>query len=173
MHTRATLDQLFEILEQQIQNKREVIFFKFIDENQSLEKPSNENDLDSDSENKRISTLQSIQHLNHTNNENQETNMLFAKKINHLEQEFKKENATASDNTDMEIDKDSKSISKINVNKITNYITPIKAAKNFDKPELNEGEMTPKSGFKQTLINMAQERLKNSLQILSPKEIET
>jgi len=102
--------------------------------------------------------------------ENQETNMLFANEINHLEQEFKKENATASDNTELEIDEDSKFISKSNVNKITNYITPIKTAKNFDKAELNEGEMTPKSGSKQTSINMVQERLENALQILSPKE---
>jgi len=94
------------------------------------------------------------------NDKNQDTNMLFANKINPLEQEFKKVNAIANDNTDMEIDEDSKSISKSNVNKISTYITLIKTAMNFDKGELNEGEMTPKSGSKQTSINMVQERLK-------------
>jgi len=150
-------------------NLEEAMLFKFIDENQSLEKPS-KNDLDSDSENEKMSTLSPIQHQNHMDNENQETNLLFANKINYLEQEFKKENAIASDNTDLEIDQYSKSISKSNVNKNTNYITPIKAAKNFDKIELNEGEMTPKSVSKQTSINMVQERSKSALQILSPKE---
>jgi len=77
MRPRATLDQLFEILEQQILSKddknviqiaeklisdaeeslqmiednlEEAMFFKFIDKNQSLENPSNENDLDLDYE---------------------------------------------------------------------------------------------------------------------------
>jgi len=55
-----------------------------------------------------------------------------------------------------------------NINKITNYITPMKISSN--KQQVKEGEMTPKAGTKATPINIIQEKLKNALKVLSPQE---
>ena len=152
------------------QGQEDTFYYKLIRTNKSYSDLKRSNFIinDSDSDDEDVSMLPPIQHqkiindktMNETQNQLQKDQPTdaFSKQIQEIEQDIKE--------IMMEDRKSSEQ-----KNKNFNFITPTKAAKKMEIEELDEGEMTPKSGSKKkTPINLVQEKLKNVLQVLSPKE---
>ena len=189
IHPKAALEHLSEILEQQIQNKQEdhiiqatethildaeeslkmiqnnmeeAMYYKILINNQDQNGDIQNSDgirESNDEDQFHIKTLPNLPPIQNQEPYLDNENDRFTQQMQEVENDI---------NDIIMEDKVNSDWKNNSINKITNYITPMKSK--LDREQEREGELTPKTGTKTTPINIIQQKLKDALKVLSPQE---